>query len=423
MKEYRILLVDDNSDSLNSMVKFLERSSDKYNAILALNGKDALNIVSIYDPDLIITDWEMPEMDGIELIKTLKENNETKDIPVILVTGVNTMPEDLKKGFETGAIDYLRKPFNEIEFNSRIKSTVKLLESIKEIKQNKADLEESEKRYKSIAEASSEGIIIYNKSKILDVNQNILNMTDYSKKDLIGSPILDIMEPEHYARIVNDSSIGQYEILCKKKDGSSFSAEIKTKPIVFNNEQAIVLAIRDVTFYKEQLKTIKKQSEAMLEMEKEISSQQVQKLESKLEFKKKELMSNAMFLVQSAQKNTKIFNELESRIPLFKQKNQEMLRSFIQKYKNDVSENFWREFNMRFVEVNKDFYTRLNEKYPELTPGQRKLCALLRLNLSSKEIASITYQETNSINVFRTRLRKVVNIDKDENLITFLEKI
>ncbi len=83
----------------------------------------------------------------------------------------------------------------------------------------------------------------------------------------------------------------------------------------------------------------------------------------------------------------------------------------------------WKEFELRFQEVHSDFYTKLNDSFPNLTNNEKKLCAFLRLNMTTKEISAITYQSITSITVARSRLRKKIGIDKDENLVSFLESL
>ena len=83
----------------------------------------------------------------------------------------------------------------------------------------------------------------------------------------------------------------------------------------------------------------------------------------------------------------------------------------------------WDEFEMRFQQVHVDYYKILNEKFPDLTPNELRLCAFLRLNMTTKEIASITYQSLKSIDIARYRLRKKLGMEKDENLVSFLQKL
>ena len=113
---------------------------------------------------------------------------------------------------------------------------------------------------------------------------------------------------------------------------------------------------------------------------------------------------------------------LKSKLSLNKE-NQHAIDNIIKELKTHSNKDVWEEFEVRFQQVHSDFYTRLNELYPNLSPNEKKLCAFLRLNMTTKEISAITYQTINSITVARARLRKKLNMESDENLIAFLENL
>ena len=93
--------------------------------MLATSGADALEIARYKLPDLILLDIAMPVMDGYEVCAKLKDDPATRDIPVIYLTA-RTEPEDILKGFETGAVDYILKPFNATELIARVKTHLEL---------------------------------------------------------------------------------------------------------------------------------------------------------------------------------------------------------------------------------------------------------------------------------------------------------
>ena len=134
MKHYTILVVDDSPDNLKTIVDYLKESELPLTILKAPNGKMACKIAEKKLPDLIITDWEMPEMNGIETIKHLKSRESTKDIPVIMASGAMTLTENLKTALDAGAVDYIRKPIDKTELTARVYSMLKLAESYKEIK-------------------------------------------------------------------------------------------------------------------------------------------------------------------------------------------------------------------------------------------------------------------------------------------------
>jgi two-component system, sensor histidine kinase and response regulator len=122
MEPYKILVVDDNSDYAVRIIELLKETDKSFNFFMALNGKIAYSIAEKKIPDLIITDWEMPVMDGIEFIKYLKSNKQTSDIPVIMCTGVMTQTENLETALNAGAVDYIRKPVEKHELIARVHS-------------------------------------------------------------------------------------------------------------------------------------------------------------------------------------------------------------------------------------------------------------------------------------------------------------
>lgn len=134
MQNPKILIVDDEIVHLDAIIDIIEEEEWNYEVFSALNGKTALDIAKKEMPDLIITDWEMPEMSGIELIKQLKNDTHTADIPVIMCTGIMTTSKNLETALNIGAVDYVRKPVDKIELIARIKANLHLAEKYREVK-------------------------------------------------------------------------------------------------------------------------------------------------------------------------------------------------------------------------------------------------------------------------------------------------
>jgi len=135
MKQYTILIVDDELINLENLIDAIHQTNKNYKVLRANSAEMALKIVTKENPDIIITDWDMPSIDGIELIKRIKNQPELADIPVIMCTGVMTTSANLKTALDAGAIDYIRKPLDILELTARVQSTIKLAESYKEIKE------------------------------------------------------------------------------------------------------------------------------------------------------------------------------------------------------------------------------------------------------------------------------------------------
>ncbi len=134
---FKVLIVDDSPANIEVLYDIL---SD-YTCYVALYGEIALHLAqSKIQPDLILLDVMMPEMDGFEVCKRLKANEATKEIPVIFITS-KTDQESIVKGFEYGAVDYITKPFNKNELLSRVSTHLELKLSKDKIKKHKNELE------------------------------------------------------------------------------------------------------------------------------------------------------------------------------------------------------------------------------------------------------------------------------------------
>ncbi len=123
-----VLVVEDNTD-LREMIK--ENLQNHYSVIEAENGVTGYTLAEENIPDVIISDIMMPEMDGYELTKKIKTNEKTNHIPVILLTA-KAATEDKLEGLETGADDYLIKPFNEKELSVRVRNLIKIRQQMRE---------------------------------------------------------------------------------------------------------------------------------------------------------------------------------------------------------------------------------------------------------------------------------------------------
>ncbi|MGV8826965.1 MAG: tetratricopeptide repeat protein [Breznakibacter sp.] len=140
--------------------------------------------------------------------------------------------------------------------------------------------------------------------------------------------------------------------------------------------------------------------------------------------KDKELASSVLYLLA---KND-LLNDVSERLLTLKKKITPEHHNAIQKIIFDIQdgsrEDMWDEFEMRFQQVHDDYYRKLKEQGPDLTPGELKICTFLKLNMSSKEISAITRQSVKSIEVTRTRIRKKMQLTNQEvNLVSFLMEL
>ena len=122
MNEKKILVVEDDKD-LISLIKF-NLKSEGFNVLLSPNGEDGLFTAKEEKPDLILLDWMLPILSGIEVLQRLKNNKDTKSIPVIFITAKGE-ENDKIRGLNSGADDYIVKPFSTKELIARIKANLR----------------------------------------------------------------------------------------------------------------------------------------------------------------------------------------------------------------------------------------------------------------------------------------------------------
>ena len=144
-EKLRILVADDDSASIKVFNQFLSAANPNYEILSAPNGELATKIAKVKQPDLIIMDWTMPVMSGIDAIQILKGDPETAEIPIIMASGKESS-HSLKIALVAGAIDYIRKPIDQIEFIARINSALELSRSYKKIRQQQRELESKNRR-------------------------------------------------------------------------------------------------------------------------------------------------------------------------------------------------------------------------------------------------------------------------------------
>ncbi|MBN2610744.1 MAG: hybrid sensor histidine kinase/response regulator [Bacteroidales bacterium] len=132
IKKSEILIVDDIPGNLNYISDIL--NNEGFSILVATNGRDAIDIALERIPDLILLDIAMPVMDGYEVCKILKSETHTSEIPIIFLTARDDH-EDILKGFQAGAVDYISKPFNTSELISRVNTHLELKRKSKELKE------------------------------------------------------------------------------------------------------------------------------------------------------------------------------------------------------------------------------------------------------------------------------------------------
>jgi len=164
--ENRLLIVDDNELNLRVVGNLMQ--TDGLKLSFARSGKEALQLLEKRNIDIVLLDISMPGMDGYEVCIKMKENEKTKDIPIIFLTA-RDQTADIIKAFELGAVDYVTKPFNRNELSIRVHTHLKLKNSTDTINIQKKELEEKNQ------------ILEIQKKEIQEQHENILSGIRYAK--------------------------------------------------------------------------------------------------------------------------------------------------------------------------------------------------------------------------------------------------
>ncbi len=400
MSNSKLLLVDDEPLNLKLYDKMLK--DHDFQIITATNGQDCLDKVREHFPDLILLDWNMPVMDGIEALEILKKDEATKDIPVLMITGVMTSSEDLAFAMSVGASDFLKKPFDKLELSARVRNILLLSETLKTLKNQNSALENKNLFITSLIESIPHPVIYCSLEGILLMcNKFFEALLEADKSDLIGKSVYRyFLSHEVGYHVQKDVELIQCRVaMSYEKNGFAGDRTfIISKNVVCDsrdNPIGIITAFTDIT-------ELKKANEDVVNT------------------KKIELISSALKLMHLNEMNSNLISEMVKIAPHATKEGQELIRQITNKFKLNMAEQIWNDFETRFETAFDSFYRVMLEKFPGLTPNERKLCALLRSGLSSKDIAVLTFQNPQSVDVARYRLRKKLNLASDENLIDFL---
>jgi PAS domain S-box-containing protein len=274
-----ILVVDDNTYNLHLLRKILTMAG--YQVQTASSGKLALLSVQSKLPDLILMDYNMPEMSGVEACQLLKADSKTSEIPVIFVSAFEE--NDIKvQAFEAGGIDYITKPINYREVLTRINTHLnnyrlqqKLRIQTEKLKQEIKERERANKkliRFEHILKSSLHEIYIFDSDKFyfIEVNHGAINNLGYSKAELQGMTPLDI-KPEFteqsFRKLLYPLQSGTekkiiFTTVHRRKDQTLYPVEIHLE-IIAEKPPVFVAIVLDITERKQTEDKLRKLAQAV----------------------------------------------------------------------------------------------------------------------------------------------------------------
>ncbi len=258
----KVLVVDDIDINLQLIINILTFGDEKYEVLTANNALDAFRIAQEKEPDIILMDWEMPGLTGIDAIKKLKESEITKEIPVLMVTAYSS-PELIKEAFEAGAIDYIQKPVNSTDLRSRVKSSLKLYTYMKTISEQNKKIDAQNKELKKlalVAEKTSHSFIILDLDGKIDwVNkgfQILHEFTNEKTSSIIGECLFDNPIYNNFTiffkKCITEKTDTAFNVQLVKEDINPKWLQVSLSPIldIDNKVEKIVVIETDVTSLK-----------------------------------------------------------------------------------------------------------------------------------------------------------------------------
>lgn len=262
-----ILVVDDDPKVGEILTKIFEKAN--HNVLTALNAEEAYAAVTQHLPDLILLDILLPGSDGFEIAARLKEDEETRGIPLIFLS-VKSGTEDKVRAFQLGAVDYITKPIElevaEARINTHLtlcglqrrieKKNRQLQQEIDGHKRTEYALKESEAHYHRLVEFNPGPVVVHSEGKIVYVNKAGMKLIGAAEPgDILGKPILDCVHPDYRDIVVKrvhqaqeeGREISTLEEKFLRLDGEIIDVEVTGIPITYKGKPATQLIVYDIT--------------------------------------------------------------------------------------------------------------------------------------------------------------------------------
>jgi diguanylate cyclase (GGDEF)-like protein/PAS domain S-box-containing protein len=247
-----ILIVDDAPANLELLRKLM--SEQGYQVYVALSGERALAIAERAQPDLILLDVMMPDMDGFETCQQLKQNPLTQRIPVIFMSA-RSDTDDVVAGFDIGAVDYIAKPLRMAEVCARVRAQL-------QIRSNSETQEEQAERLRTIVNHMAEGLLIIEADgRIQYTNPACDHYLGYRENELAGRSIAELLSPMvtqeyldyfamHAANPDTAHNHGTREVAIRHRAGHALSMDLTLTPMYLRQPLYIGL-LHDITHHKQ----------------------------------------------------------------------------------------------------------------------------------------------------------------------------
>ncbi|MDR2728394.1 MAG: response regulator, partial [Chitinispirillales bacterium] len=260
-KQIRVLVIEDEEFLRECMCDFLELTG--FSAIAAENGREGIELFGQHEPDIVLTDIRMPEMDGFEILAFFQ--NYSPETPVIVISGTSSI-DDVVHSLKLGAWDYILKPIN--DFNVLEMSIARVVERRQLLEENKRyreyleeevikrtdELLRSTTQFKTLFNIAGDIIFIHDsEGRIADCNEQAFEYTGYSREELSEMTMQQIIVKEdidlflqNMARLPKEGRV-IYELGFTRRDGTAAVLELNACLVSLEESPQIFVICRDIT--------------------------------------------------------------------------------------------------------------------------------------------------------------------------------
>ena len=237
MTDQKLLIIDDSPDIHELVRAWLTDEPVEFHS--CHTGEEGIAQAVNIHPDLILLDVDLPGQDGFEVCKRLKAARETAEIPVVFLTGASSTEEKLR-GLELGAVDYITKPFDPAELRARVRASLNTRRLMKLLAEKALVLQESEERFRVLAENSSDVISRHTPAGVyLYVSPASSAILGYAPEQLLGRPIVEFVHPEDVGLVKSchadrrePGEPGMVEFRFRRRDGQYVWLESTCRSLV-----------------------------------------------------------------------------------------------------------------------------------------------------------------------------------------------
>ena len=253
-----VLVVDDYDDTLELLSRLISHNLPQANVLTASTGQEALTLAKQHEPDLILLDVQLPDINGFEVCRRLKASIANSMTPILMVSGEMVASEHRSEGLRSGADGYICKPFENEELLAQAKALLRVKQYQDQLLTQRAELEttlgERTRQLRTIYDRSPDAIYVEDlNGVVLDANPAACRLQGLPREKLVGRHYLDLIPAarREHAQSTNElllsGAADSIEGFSGSADGRETPVEIRASRIDFEGEPALLLHVRDIS--------------------------------------------------------------------------------------------------------------------------------------------------------------------------------